>query len=269
MLSTTAPTRPTDYLRELWRRREFAYYLALGNLRARNASTALGLLWWVLNPLLLGSIYLLVFGVIFEARRGQPAYLSFLLSGLFAFYYTRGAMVGGANSITSNAKLLANQRFPRLLLPLSALIEASVGFLFSLVAFFAITWPVDRLLPGSAIVWLVPAVGLHAVFNFGVAAITARLVVPFRDVNNLVPYLLRLWLYLSPIIYSIDRVPEAFRGFFMLNPLVPILALYRTALMGAPIDASTVQLAAGWAFGLAALGVWLFVRFENRMVRYL
>ncbi|MGH8935806.1 MAG: ABC transporter permease [Acidimicrobiia bacterium] len=257
------------YLRDLWQRREFALYLALGKLKARNASTALGLFWWVLNPLMLASIYFLVFGFIFQARRGHPAYLSHLLSGMFAFYYTQSAVTGGVGSIISNAKLLANLGFPRLVLPVSSLIEAAVGFGASLVAYFAITIPADGLLAGPTIWWLLPAFGLHTLFNLGLSAATARFTVPFRDLNNLVPYLMRLWLYLSPILYTLDRVPESIQGLFRLNPLVPFLDMYRAALMGSPLEGQVVLAATLWAAGMAAVGVWLFARSEGYMVRYL
>jgi teichoic acid transport system permease protein len=257
------------YLRELWRRREFSLYLALANLKARNASTALGLFWWVLNPLLLGGVYLLVFGVIFEARRSHPAYLAYLLSGIFVFYYTRAAMLGSSTSILSNAKLLANLRFPRLVLPLAALIEALVGFGASILVYFLVAFLAHGIYPQAWVAWLVPAVAIHTLFNFGLGALTARVTVPFRDVTNLVPYVVRLWLYLSPIIYTLDRVPAGLRPYLELNPLVPFLAIYRAGLLGEAVTAGAVALAVGWALVVAALGVALFVRYEGRMVRYL
>ncbi len=84
------------YLKDLWRRREFAKYLAAANLRARNANTALGLAWWVLNPLLLSLVYFLVFGVLFNRIDAQPRYLAHLLSGMFVFNFTTLSMTGGA-----------------------------------------------------------------------------------------------------------------------------------------------------------------------------
>ena len=99
--------RLKDYVTDLWSRREFAWYLAIGNLKARNASTALGLFWWVLNPLLLGLVYFLVFGVIFGDSRPDD-YIAYLLAGMFAFHFTSQSMTGGANSILQNSKLLVN-----------------------------------------------------------------------------------------------------------------------------------------------------------------
>ncbi len=263
------------YIHRLWERREFAWYLAMGNLKARNASTGLGLFWWVLNPLLLGAVYYIVFGIIVPVGRD----LAYLLSGMFAFYYTTTSVTGGANSILSNARLLVNVSFPRLILPVVAIIEAGVGFLASLVALYAIIGPIQFLFtgeatwPGLTTVWLLPIIFvIHTVFNLGLAALAGRIAVPFRDVNNLIPYLLRLWLYLSPIIYGpafIARLEEPWATVYRLNPMVPILGVYRTALLGYPFVPSELLGSAVWAVGLGVVAIGAFVKYEGRMARYL
>ncbi|MGH8912337.1 MAG: ABC transporter permease, partial [Acidimicrobiia bacterium] len=197
-----------EYLRELWRRREFTIALGLGNLKARNASTSLGLLWWVLNPMLLGAVYFLVFGILFGGGTRPDDFLIYLLSGMFVFHFTSQSMTGGANSIIQNAKLLANLRFPRLLLPISTLIEALVGFVASLgvLAVMVVIFQtvLDRQYLTYRLLFLPVIVAVQLVFNLGLAAITARMAVPFRDINNLLPYVTRIWLYLSPIIWPLS-----------------------------------------------------------------
>jgi teichoic acid transport system permease protein len=260
------------YLRQLWQRREFAWYLAMGKLRARNASTALGLLWWVINPLLLAGIYFFVFGVILNTRRGDPNYLAYLVSGLFVFHYTSSSMTAGANSILSGSKLLVNLNFPRLILPISAIIEAGVGFLVSIVVFFALIIPLSGSAPSWGLLLLIPAFLLQTSFNVGLAAITARLAVPFRDIDNLLPYLLRLWLYLSPIIWpisTIDNAPAWAQRMMLANPLYWLLEIYRGALLGRVITPTAWWLASSWAIVVLVVGVTAFVRREGQMVRYL
>ena len=86
-----------SYLSDLWGRREFVWFLAMGNLKARNASTSLGFFWWILNPLLLSAVYFLVFGVIFEGTRaGEPAFISWLVSGLFVFTFTTTKVISSS-----------------------------------------------------------------------------------------------------------------------------------------------------------------------------
>ena len=264
-----------EYLQDLWRRREFALALGLGNLKARNASTSLGLFWWVLNPMLLGAVYFLVFGILFGGRRPDD-FLVYLLSGMFPFHYTSQAMTGGANSIIQNAKLLANLRFPRLLLPISSLIESLVGFLTSLVVLFGVILVTGVLLEvdyfSFRLLYLPAIIAVQTVFNLGLGVITARLAVPFRDINNLLPYINRIWLYLTPIIWPLSFLDSAshwVRTLVRLNPMYDIVGLYRSALLGSNLIMDQVLGATAWAFVVSAVGVTLFVKNEGHMVRYL
>lgn len=264
-----------EYLRDLWRRREFAVALGLGNLKARNASTSLGLVWWVLNPLLLGAVYFLVFGLFFQ--RDRPAdFLVYLLSGMFPFHFTSQSMTGGANSIIQNAKLLANLRFPRLLLPISTLIEALVGFLASLVVLVIVVVIAGLVLNETyltyRLLYLPAIIAVHVVFNLGLGSMTARLAVPFRDVNNLLPYINRIWLYLTPIIWPLSFLEGAgttIKTLVRLNPMYDIVGLYRSAILGSPLVMDHLLGALAWAVVIGVIGVTIFVRHEGHMVRYL
>jgi teichoic acid transport system permease protein len=267
--------RLRTYFTDLWNRREFAWFLAMGNLKARNASTALGLFWWVLNPLLLGLVYFFVFGVLFGTRSRPPDYIAYLLSGMFVFHFTNQSMSGGAHAILQNAKLLANLKFPRLVLLASALIESSVGFLASILVFYAIAWPAAGIHPSRYTLLLIVVIPIQLLLNLGLSAIVARLAVPFRDINNLLPYFNRLWLYLTPIIWPlafIDNLGPSVQTLVRLNPMFPLIALYRTAFIGRPdypfqVDDLLISLA--WAVAIFLVGVAGFIRYENRMVRYL
>lgn len=258
------------YVAALWARREFAWYMAMGNLKSRNASTALGLFWWILNPILLGGVYFLVFGVIIGIGRD----LAHLLSGMFVFYYTSTSVTGGANSIIANSKLLVNISFPRLIMPIVAVTEASVGFLASIPALYLIIIPTEGVWPGTKMLWLFPIIFvMHTVFNLGLATLTARIAVPFRDINNFIPYVLRVWLYLSPIIYPasqiLDNLPAGWESIYNLNPMVPFLSVYRSALLGQQLDGGMLAISAIWAIIVAGFAILTFVKYEGRMARYL
>lgn len=277
LASTTDPA-PTSsglirYIRDLWSHREFSWYLALSDFKARNASTALGLVWWVLNPLLLSGVYFLVFGIIFSrGRRGDPEYLGYLMSGMFAFQFTTGVISGAARTILSNSKLIVNLRFPRLLLTVSSIIASGMGFIVAVFAFFLIIIPQTGNWPGWSLLFFIPILLIQLVFNLGAGSMAARLTVPFRDVSNLIPYLMRMWLYLSPIIWPLellDDVPEWVTGLMNLNPMFHILAVYRTALLGADFNPVNLVVAAGFAIVVALIGVITFVRFESKLVQYL
>lgn len=257
-----------QYARSLWERREFAWYLATGNLKARNASTALGLVWWVVNPLLLGLVYFLIFGVLFETGRN----IGYLLSGIFVFHFTSQATTGGANSIIQNSKLLANLKFPRLILPIANLLEASFGFLASILVLYAIAIPAGDVAINSNIFLLLLILPIHFIFNLGLSAITARLAVPFRDINNILPYANRLWLYLSPIIWPItlmEQMSEQLQTLVRLNPLFSIITVYRAALLGTELPAGALLNSAIAAVAVGLIGTLAFVRYESHIVRHL
>lgn len=273
MTQTTTPSyysrRLVGYVRELWHRREFAWFLALGNFKARNASTALGLFWWVLNPLLLSLVYWFVFGLIFPGARD----IVYLMAGMFVFHFTAQSLTGGANSILQNSKLLANLRFPRLILPLASILESLVGFFVSLGVLLVLQVFLNGFVPGVSILLLLVAIPLHLMFNLGLASIAGRMAVPFRDINNFIPYVNRVWLYLSPIIWPLSFLEsDAAQGFARFaddNPLFAIISVYRAALIGDPFDPAMLTQFAIWAVAVGLVGVGLFVRYEGKIVRHL
>jgi teichoic acid transport system permease protein len=261
------------YLAEVWRRRDFAWHLAMATVRARHNSTALGLFWWLLDPLLMGAVFLLVFGLILNTRRGDPNYIGFLLSGLFAFTYTRETMTGGASSITGNAHLIGTKRFPRVLLPLSAVIEGLVAFSFSLIPFYLIAGLAHGDWPGRSTWVLAPAMVLQTMFNLGLSLLVAQLVVPIRDIGNLINYLSRIWLYVSPVIYPLDErlqnAPQVMVTILRFNPMAALLGLYRGALLGRQIEPYHWWGSAAWAVSLLLVGLVTFRRIEPKLPRYL
>lgn len=283
MTQTATPTyysrRLVYYVQELWRRREFIWFLAMGNFKARNASTALGLFWWVLNPILLSLVYWFVFGFIFPGSRD----IIYLMSGMFVFHFTSQSLTGGANAVLQNSKLLTNLKFPRLILPLANLIEALLGFVVSLSVLLVLQLFLRGFIPDVTIWLLLVTVPLHVLFNLGLACITARLAIPFRDINNFIPYLTRIWLYLSPIIWPLsflesDRAAEVAQ-YAELNPMFSLISLYRAALTPltedgvvigpTPFDPSMLGQFALWAALVGFIGIGLFVRFEGKIARHL
>jgi teichoic acid transport system permease protein len=287
-MTQTAP-RPTYYTRrvvyyvkELWRRREFIWFLAMGNFKARNASTALGLFWWVLNPVLLSLVYWFVFGFILPSSRD----IIYLMSGMFVFHFTAQSLTGGANAILQNSKLLTNLKFPRLILPLANLLEALIGFLVSLGVLLVAQMALYLVLhnpetgegpkiffPTALLVLLLAAIPLQSLFNLGLSSIAARLAVPFRDINNFIPYFNRIWLYTSPIIWPLTLLTtgrgEAFAPYAEMNPLFSLISVYRAAMIGDPFDLVMLTRFAVWALVIGFVGIGMFVRYEGRIARHL
>ena len=260
--------RIRDYVKELWRRREFIWYLAIGNFKARNASTALGLFWWVLNPLLLSLVYYLVFGLVFPGRRD----ILYVMSGMFAFHFTSQSFAGSAGAVLQNSKLLVNVRFPRVILPISHILESALGFLLSLGILVVAAVGLNGSFPGSNAWLLILAIPLHFLFNLGLGSLAARLAIPFRDVTNVIPYINRIWLYLSPIIWPLSLLEDVGPEYVRLaeaNPMFSIIGVYRAALLNYEFYPSMLVQFAAWSIGIAIVGLALFIPFEGKMARYL
>jgi len=238
--------RRPGYTRQLWDRRWFIRELAFGNIMGKHATDMLGVLWWVLNPLMMTGVYFIVFGVILDGRRGDPAFLAYLLAGVFAMRFMSGTMNGSAGMITGGGKLVTTISFPRMVLPLAALIEAMTAFLVSLATFYFLVAPINNIWPTWWLLFFPVPLLLHTMF--------------------------------SPILWTLDRIDgsgnaEAAATWIQVivkaNPMFSFLSLYRTALMGRPLEPIYIATGAAWGVVLMVFGIWTFVRNEGSMARYL
>lgn len=255
------PLRP--YFRELWRRRKFALHMARTNLRAASYDTVFGQLWQVLNPLLLALVYYFVFGIILGNKGGDSGYLSALLAGLFAFYYTRNAIGLGSGSIVGGGRLIMNTAFPRALLPLSAVISSILLYVPAL-AVYSVFHVLGGQPVGRQLLYLPVVIAIHTVFNLGLALVFSALTVYFRDTSSLMPYILRIWLYLSPVLYAIEDVPERLRPYLAVNPLYPLFGTWHRILIeGQDPSLRLLGYAALWAIGTLVFGTWFFLTRER------
>ena len=249
------------YVRELWRRRDFAAELSATNLRSAHSMTFFGQVWLILNPLMLAGVYYFLVSVI--SNRGGLDFLLHLVAGLFAFYFVSGCITTGAGSVIGGGRLLLNTAFPRLLMPLSAVRTAFFRFLPTLPVYFVIhlvaraDWSWKMLL---AVYFLATMV----VFAAGAAAIFATLQVYFRDTSSFLPYFVRVWLYLSPVLYYAEDVSGKLRPFMVANPLYSMLGGWSDLLVRNQIPPLSMWVGAtAWALAAAAVGSVFFMSRER------
>lgn len=218
------------YVRELWLRREFAAELSKATMRSANSLTVFGQVWLVLNPLLLAAVYYLLVNVVGNATHRGWDYFAHLTAGLFTFYLVSGSMATGASSVVAGGKLLMNTSFPRLLMPLSAVRTAFFRYLPTLPVYFVI-----HLLAGNPLRWqtltALPFLAMLIGFSAGLAALFATLQVYFRDTTSFMPYFVRIWLYLSPVIWMLSDVPQGLKSIVQFNPVYPMLGGFTEALV--------------------------------------
>jgi ABC-type polysaccharide/polyol phosphate export permease len=254
------PIRP--YVRELWRRREFAYELSRTKLQAQHFDTVFGKLWLVLNPLLLALVYYILVDIL---RRGHSpkGFFAHLVAGIFAYYFVSGAVREAAKSVVSGGKLVLNTAFPRVLLPLSTVVTSFRRFLPTFLIYIPI-----HLLSGLPVrlvdLWILPIVFCLALVAAGLAMFVAALQVYFRDVKNFLPYVLRIWLYASPVLYYADKVPDKYQPLLAINPIGALLTAWSDVLnAGRAPAASDMLLGLGWGVVLFVGGALFFMSRER------
>jgi len=254
------PLRP--YFRTLWARREFAFELSRTNLRAQHFNTIFGQFWLVINPLLLALIYFVLVDILQHGSRG-PDFFAHLMAGLFAFTMVNQAVSQGAKSVTSGGRLILNTAFPRMLLPLSSVLTATLRFLPTIVV-YAVVHVVTGLPIGPQLLWAPFLFALMVVFATGATALIAAATVYFRDISSFLPYVMRIWLYASPVLYYVEDVPQRFKLITDLNPLAPILGAWSDVLTrGVVPSLGRISLAVAWSAVVLVVGVLFFISRER------
>lgn len=251
------------YLRELWRRREFAFELARTNMRAQHLDTVFGRLWLVLNPLLLAGVYFVLVDIIRSGPTRGEDFLAHLIAGIFAYYFVSGSVREGARTVTRRGRLVLNTAFPRVLLPLSSVIGHFLRFLPTL-AIFAVLHVVTGLPVTLNLLLVIPLIVLFTLVAAGLSMFVSTLQVYFRDLAQFMPYMLRLWLYLSPILYFADEVPERYEIFIWLNPIGALLTGWSDVLIEGQAPSLTVwAVGTAWAVGVVLVGGLFFMSRER------
>jgi teichoic acid transport system permease protein len=269
-LTTVLPTR--QYLTAMWSRRDFAIALPLEEVRSAHQDTLLGNVWHLANPMLSVAVYYLVFGVMLDVSRGIDNYILWLMVGVFTFNLTSRCVLGGATAISSNQGLMRAIRFPRALLPVSVIIQRLLTFGFELAVLAAVA-----LLTGQGITWrwlaLPIVIAVHSALNLGGAFYAARLNDSFRDIQQIIPFLFRLLMYVSGVMFPLDqyltseKTGELIPRLIGLNPLVGSINLYRWVLMGTPLVAGEVVKVLVISALILMSGFWYFRLAESRYGR--
>jgi teichoic acid transport system permease protein len=257
-----------SYVRELWRRREFAVELAKTKLREQNFDTAFGQIWLVLNPMLLALVYFLLVDILRASDSRNSEFFAHLVAGLFAFMFIHNAMTVGVRSVTKGGRLILNSAFPRALLPLSAVITAFMRFLPTFVVYIPVH--IASGLPISlTTLWVIPIFALMILLACGLSMLVAATQVYFRDLSNFLPYVLRIWLYVSPVLYYKDEVPNRYKWILDVNPLGGLLTAWSDVLNAnhAP-ESGSLLLGLAWGVGLfIAAGLFFLSREREFAVR--
>ncbi len=262
-----ASDRLGPYLGRLWGRREYIWYVSASELRARQITTVLGNLWHLLNPALSIAIYFIIFGLLLETTRGVDNFMLFLTIGLFVFQYTQRITVTGASSIVGNAGLLKAVRFPRALLPVTTSLTETLASLPTFAIIYAMALATQESIRWTWV--LLPLVlFVQLFFNTGTAFIAARITTHVKDTTQILPFVFRLLLYVSGVIFSAEAyVSTDLRWLFFLNPMYCYIELARWTIMGGPFSEILTASALGWTVAMFIGGFFWFRAAEERYAR--
>ncbi|WP_432586177.1 ABC transporter permease [Streptomyces sp. HD1123-B1] len=264
-----------DYVRQMWGRRHFILAFSQAKLTAQYSQAKLGQLWQVATPLLNAAVYFFIFGLLLGGRNGMgnDIYIPFLVTGVFVFTFTQNSAMAGVRAISGNLGLVRALHFPRASLPISFSLQQLQQLLFSMIVLLVVLLGFGHF-PDLSWLLIVPVLLLQFVFNTGVALIMARMGSKTPDLAQLLPFLLRTWMYASGVMYPLDTMLKKagahswVSDVLLANPAAVYMDLMRYALIeGGPqnLPPHVWALALGWA---ALVGVGGFVYFWKAEEQY-
>jgi ABC-type polysaccharide/polyol phosphate export permease len=257
--------RPRDHLRNALRHRAFLGYWLRRNVLARYRQTTLGPLWTVLQPLLGSLAYAFVFTVVVRVHTPPVPYALFVITNLVLWTYSTRTVIAGPAALLGNLNLVTRVQFPREFLPvgvwLECLVDLSMGLAVTILffAYYHVT-----VTPWALLAILVFVI--HTTFTLGVMFLVAALAITVRDLLHIMPVLLQLTLYLTPVVYPLDLVPASVRGIYLLNPLAAIFAAYQETILFGRLTVGRELAVAGLISMLLLIGSYrMFKRQEWRL----
>lgn len=249
-------------LRDLWAFRELLYFLTWRDVKVRYKQTELGIAWAIIQPLFTMLVFTLFFGRLAGLPSDNIPYPLFAYAGLLAWTYFSNAITSSGNSLVGSANLITKVYFPRMIIPGAAvtagLVDFAIAFLILVVLMVyyrvTVTW---NILMFPVLVLLTTLLAL------GIGMWLSALNVKYRDVRFALPFLVQLWMFLSPVIYPASFLPARFRWLLSLNPMTGIIEGYRSALFGRPFNWIALAASAAITLILLIYSTYFFKRMEK------
>jgi homopolymeric O-antigen transport system permease protein len=246
-------------LRALWRSRELLYFLIWRDVKVRYKQTLLGAAWAILQPLLTMVVFSIFFGKLARMPSDGVPYPLFAYVALVPWTFFANGLILSSGSLVSNQTLLRKVYFPRLVIPVSAVAAGLIDFGIAFVVLLGLAARYG--VPLSAnMIWLPALVLLALVTALGVGLWFAALNVLYRDIQYVVPFLVQVWLYATPIVYPSSLVPERWRTLYAINPMVGVVEGFRWALLGTGTAPGPMILVSGIAAVVTLIGGMFFFR---------
>jgi lipopolysaccharide transport system permease protein len=254
-----------QYWQDLWRYRELFYFLAWRDILVRYKQTAIGIVWALIRPFLTMVVFTVIFGRIANLPSEGAPYPILVFSAMLPWQFFANSLSECSNSLIGNANLISKVYFPRLIVPTSAVVVSFVDFMISGMILLALmAW--YNFVPSWRILTLPLFIGIAFAASIGAGLWLASLNVQYRDFRFIVPFIVQFGLYISPVGFSSSIVPQEWRFFYSLNPIVGVIDGFRWAILGG--DSHLYLPGFLLSLGLVALllisGIWYFRKMERK-----
>jgi lipopolysaccharide transport system permease protein len=257
------PSRvPLPDLHEIARSKELLYYLTWRDVKVRYKQTAIGAGWAVLQPVLAMLIFTLVFGRLAKIDSSGIPYSVFAYAALVPWTFFSTALTQAAGSLLQNERLITKVYFPRLIIPLASVAGVLVDLGLASIVLIGLML-VFGIAPSIGLLLVPVFVLMAAIAAVGVGSMLAAMNVRYRDIRYVIPFLVQLWLFVSPVAYATKLVPSQWRLVYALNPMVGVIGGFRWAFLGTPVPVGQLLVSGGASIVILFFGLYVFRRFED------
>lgn len=250
-------------LQALWHYRELLWVMMLRDIKVRYKQTVMGVAWAVIQPVTAMIIFTLIFGKLARIPSDGVPYPVFVFSGMLAWNFFSTSISSSGASLVGSASLISKVYFPRLIVPLSTIGVSVVDFIISVVILLIL-----MLIYSVSLSWqvlLVPLLFAGLMMTvFGIGAWLASVTVVYRDFRFVIPFMLQIWMYVTPVIYPVSFVPEKWQWLMYLNPVFGWVDNIRSCFLGLPINGMAIIISTLITIGLLFLGIRFFEKSEQR-----
>ncbi len=251
---------------EIWKYRELLYFFIWRDIKVRYKQTIIGASWAIIQPVLAMIIFTIFFGYIAKIPSDNIPYTIFSFAALVPWIFFANGLTQCSESLVSNSNLIKKVYFPRIIIPIASVLSGFVDFILAFIVLL-LMMPFFGMLPSMNILWIPFFILLACVTSLGVGLWFATMNVLFRDVRHVVPFLIQLWLFASPVVYPSSMLPEPWRSVYGINPMVGVIEGVRWSLFGTEENAPGLMLIVSAFVSLFILltGLLFFCRTEKKI----
>ena len=260
---TSKPDGFREYAAKIWSFKLYIYIFLLRDLKLKYAQTSLGITWTIIQPVLFLIIYTVFFSLILDMEHSYP-YVLFVMSGLMIWNLSISIITNSSSSFYQNTDLIKKVYFPKILLPLSKVASALVDFVISLLLFIILLFYYQ--FPVGYMVVLFPLLLISLVcFSLGFSLIVTALTLKKRDLLQIIPFIVSIGIWLTPVFYTVTIIPEPYKSIIYLNPIASVIQLTRVILFNDPIEYFSIG-GIVLSFLVFAIGIMVFKKVEDYIV---